>query len=137
MIAIGRIDDDSDTLLDAIPFVDVETVHEMLGNDEPNIDKKNGNYQNAFMITTIDGGHNSGRTYYFQTTTAESYVQLTRHLVINAKEARKRAEFKTRFAKSQYRMRKVYNSSIFQNFSALLIVVVSLVCLNLFVRLMT
>jgi hypothetical protein len=137
LIAIGRIDDDSDTLLDAIPFVDVETVHEMLGNDEPNIDKKNGNYQNAFMITTIDGGHNSGRTYYFQTTTAESYVQLTRHLVINAKEARKRAEFKTRFAKSQYRMRKVYNSSIFQNFSALLIVVVSLVCLNLFVRLMT
>ncbi len=125
MIAIGRINDDTDTLLDAIPFEDVETVHEMLGNDEPNIDNKKGNHLNAFMVTTIDGGHNSGRTYYFQATSAESYAELTRHLLSNAKEAKKRAQFKTRFAKSQYRMQKLFNSLIFQNFSALLIVVVS------------
>jgi hypothetical protein len=125
MIAIGRINDDADTLLDAIPFEDVETVHEMLGNDEPNIENKKGNYLNAFMVTTIDGGYNSGRTYYFQTNSAESYAELTQHLISNAKEARKRAQFKTSFAKSQYRMRKLYNSLIFQYFSALLIVVVS------------
>jgi hypothetical protein len=125
LIAIGRINDEADTLLDAIPFEDVETVHEMIGNNEPNIDNKKSNFSNAFMVTTVDGGHNSGRTYYFQATSAESYAELTRHLTANAKEARKRAEFKTRFAKCQYRMRKIYNSSIFQNFSALLIVVVS------------
>jgi hypothetical protein len=123
-IAIGRLDDDSETLLDEIPFADVITVREMVLMEEERLDKDNGHLTNAFMITTVTGGHNSGRTYYFQASTPDSYFQLTGQLLANAKAARKRAEFNTRFTKSQYNMRLMFNSRIFQYFSALLIVMV-------------
>ncbi len=125
MIAIGQVNDDSETLLDEIPFVDVDSVHDMVGLDEE-LETNNSNSSNlhAFMVTTVPDGHNSGRTYYFQTSSADSFSELTRHLLLNAKEARKRASYNTRFAKSQYNMRKLYNSWIFQHFSALLIVMV-------------
>ncbi len=100
------------------------TVREMVGMDEERLDKDNGYLMNAFMITTVPGGHNSGRTYYFQASSPDSYFQLTRHLLANTKAARKRAEFNTRFTKSQYNMRKLFNSRIFKYFSALLIVLV-------------
>ncbi len=123
-IAIGRPNADSETLLDEIPFADVSTVRDMLGTEGQGLDKDNGHLMNAFMITTVPGGHNSGRTYYFQASSSDSYLQLTRHLLSNAKAARERAEFNTRFTKSQYNMRKIFNSGIFQSFSALLIVMV-------------
>ncbi len=124
-IAIGRANDDSETLLDEIPFVDVSTVRDMVGMEEERLDKDDGHLMNAFMVTTVPGGHNSGRTYYFQAASPDSYFQVTRHLLANAKAARKRAEFNTQFTKSQYNMRKMFNSRIFQYFSALLIVLVS------------
>jgi hypothetical protein len=123
-IAIGRPNDDSETLLDEIPLADVLAVREMVGMGEDMLDKDNGHLTNAFMITTVTGGHNSGRTYYFQASSPDAYFQLTRHLLANAKAARKRAEFNTRFTKSQYNMRVMFNSRIFQYFSALLIVMV-------------
>ncbi len=125
MIAIGRPDDVSETLLDAIPFVDVDSIREMVGMGEDSLEKDNRNFQNAFMVTTVPGGQNSGRTYYFQASSADSYAQITRHLISNAEEARKRAEFNTRFAKSQYAMRKLFRSKAFQYFSALLIIMVN------------
>ena len=114
IIAVGRIDDDSETLLDAIPFVDVESVREFHGTDEAHLEKGSKDCLNAFMITTVPGGHNSGRTYYFQTNSSESYDVITRHLQSNAKTARKQAEFKTRFTKSQYQMRKYPTISWYQ-----------------------
>ncbi len=126
LIAIGRMDDDSETLLDAIPLADVDSVREMLAMDDAQLEKENGNYLNAFMITTVPDGHNSGRTYYIQTSTSEAYTMLTRRLQANAKQAHKLAEFNTRFSKSQYRLRKIFQSAPFQFLSALLIVVVSL-----------
>jgi hypothetical protein len=126
MIAIGRPDDASETLLDAIPFVDVDSVREMVGMGEESLDKDSRHFQNAFMVTTIPGGQNSGRTYYFQTASADSYSQVTRHLLANSSEARKRAEFNTRFTKSQYKMRILFNSRSFQYFSALLIIMVTI-----------
>ncbi len=125
IIAIGRPNDASETLLDAIPFVDVDSVLEMVGMGEDSLEKDNSNFQHAFMVTTVPGGQNSGRTYYFQTSSADSYSQVTRHLLANAQEARKRAEFNTRFAKSQYAMRILFNSKAFQYFSALLIMMVA------------
>ena len=125
MIAISRVDDESETLLDAIPLVDVDAVKEMLAGDEAQLGKDRGMFLNAFMITTVPGGHNSGRTYYLQTDTAESYSTLTRHVMHCAKEARKRSEFNTRFRKSQYVLRKFFNSPGVQYFSAFLIILVS------------
>ena len=118
------MDDGSETLLDAIPFVDVESVHEFLGTDEAHLEKGSKEFLHAFLISTVPGGHNSGRTYYFQADSAESYSQITQHLVAHAKAAREQAELRTRFTKSQYQMRKIFNSILFQRFSALLIVLV-------------
>ncbi len=96
----------------------------MLARDDVQIDKDSGDYLNALMITTVPDGHNSGRTYYLQTSSSESYSALTRRLQVNTKEARKRAEFNTRFSKSQYRLRKIFHSAPFQFLSALLIILV-------------
>ncbi len=111
-------------MLDAIPLEDVEAVREMLAMDDAQLDKDSGDYFNAFMITTVPDGHNSGRTYYVQTSTSESYTALTRKLQANTKHARVRAKFNTRFSKSQYRLRKIFNSGAFQFLSALLIILV-------------
>jgi hypothetical protein len=124
MIAIGRANDESETLLDAIPFVEIDSVREMLGDDSSNLDRKSGKFLNAFMMTTVSDGHNCGRTYYLQAASPEMYTEVVQHLNRNKKEAWKRAEFNTRFAKSQYWVRKIFRSRIFQNFAALLITLV-------------
>ena len=66
------------------------------------------------MISTVPGGHNSGRTYYFQADSAESYSQITQHLVAHAKAAKEHAELRTRFTKSQYQMRNSLNNFCYQ-----------------------
>ncbi len=124
MIAVGRSSDESETLLDAIPFVDIESIRDMLGDDNANLEKKSGTFLNSLIITTVPGGHNSGRTYYLQASSPELHAEVAQILIRNRKEARKRAEFNTRFAKSQYWVRKIFNSRIFQNLSALLIILV-------------
>ena len=124
LIAVGRAIDESETLLDAIPFVDIDSIRDMLGDDNANLEKKNGMVLNSLIITTVPGGHNSGRTYYVQASSPELHAKVSKLLIRNQKEARKRAEFNTRFAKSQYMVRKLYNSRIFQNLSALLIILV-------------
>jgi hypothetical protein len=124
VIAIGRANDESETLLDAIPFIDIESIRDMLRDDHENLDNNTGKFLNAFIITTVPEGHNCGRTYYLQTASPEMYAEVTHHLIHNRKEAKKLAEFNTRFAKSQYRVRKIFKSRIFQNFAAFLITLV-------------
>ncbi len=128
VIAVGRASDESETLLDAIPFVDIESIRDMLADDNANLEKKNGTVLNSLIITTVPGGHNSGRTYYIQASSPELHEKVSKLLTSYRKEARKRAEFNTRFAKSQYRIRKIFKSRIFQNLSALLIILVREVC---------
>jgi hypothetical protein len=124
VIAVGRASDESETLLDAIPFVDIESIRDMLGDDNANLEKKSGTALNSLMITTIPGGHNSGRTYYLQASSPELHARVAQLLISNRKEAKIRAEFNTRFAKTQYWVREIFNSRIFQNLSALLIILV-------------
>ena len=126
IIAIGRVDDGTETVVDAIPFADIVSVREMLGEDESRIESDQGKFINAFLITTVSDGYNSGRTYYFQTSSKGEYNNLTRHLHRNTKAARKQAEFNTRFTRSQYVLRKFFNSWMFQYFSAFLIILVLL-----------
>ena len=124
LIAIGRANDESETLLDAIPIIDIDSIAEMGGDESANLDKHSGKFLNAFMITTVPGGHNCGRTYHLQAASPEMYAKVIQHLVRNKKEAIKRALFNTRFTKSQYWVRKIFRSRIFQNFAALLITLV-------------
>lgn len=123
-MAIARIDDGSETLLDAIPLLDVESIRDMEAVSDSELIKDKSMTQNAIMINTVPGGYNSGRTYYLQAESHDSCEMLARLLRSLAKEARQRAEFNTRFTKSQYRLRKIFRSSILQYFSALLIILV-------------
>ncbi len=124
MIAVGRLNDESETLLDKIPLVDIESIRNMLADDNIELERKSGGFQNSIIITTVPGGHNSGRTYYMQASSPELNEKVSSHLIRISKEAKKRAKFNTRFAKSQYRAKKIYNSLIFQNLSAILIILV-------------
>ncbi len=124
MIAVGRASDESETLLDTIPLVDIESIRDMIAGDNANLEKENKTVLNSFIITTIPGGHNSGRTYYFQAASPESQQTVSRLLIKSIKEAKIRAEFHTRYAKSQYIMRTIFNSQVVQNVSALLIILV-------------
>jgi hypothetical protein len=102
----------------------MESIRDMLGDDNANLEKKSGTHLNSLIITTVPGGHNSGRTYYLQAPTPELHEKVARLLISNRNEAKIRAEFNTRFAKSQYWVKQVFSSRIFQNLSALLIILV-------------
>ena len=78
------------------------------------------------MINTIAEGHNSGRTYYLQASSKEHCLQLVKFIQSLSKRARERAEARTRFAKLQLRLRKVFDSHFFQSTSATLIIAVSI-----------
>ena len=62
-----------------------------------------------------------GRTYYLQVSSAEECNRVVEELRRLAKTARKESEAKTRFRRSQDRMRRVLESSVFQKFSAFII----------------
>jgi hypothetical protein len=91
-------------------------------------------FLNAFMITTIEGGHNSGRIYYLQASSKDQCNELVKSLKTLAKRASERANAQTRFAKVQLMVRKAFNSYWFQTTSAGLIILVMLMFLNLVVR---
>ncbi len=124
VIAIGRPNNESETLLDAIPFIDIDTISAIHGDDGANLDTHSGKFLNSLIITTVPEGHNCGRTYYLQFQSPERCAEITQHLIRNRKEAIKRARFNTRFTKSQYWVRKIFMSRIFQNFAAFLITLV-------------
>ena len=126
MIAVGRASDESETLLDTIPLVDIESIRDMIAGDNAELEKESKTVQNSLIITTVPGGHNAGRTYYIQASSPELAATVSRLLIKTSKEAKNRAEFQTRYAKSQYITRKIFNSHVVQNFSACLIILVLL-----------
>ena len=75
----------------------------------------------ALQIATTSEGHNSGRSYYLQASSQEELGRLKFQLQVNAKAARKRAQARTVFRHWQYRVRKIYESPIFQALVALFI----------------
>ena len=77
----------------------------------------------SFRITTQEGGHNSGRTYYLRIRVgAEKLIADIRRL---SKTSRKRAEARTLLQRAQQRLRKLYESNPVQAVSVLLIGLVS------------
>ena len=107
-------------------MVDINSIRDMIAGDNANLEKGSNTVMNSFIITTVPGGHNSGRTYYIQAPSPEVQGTVSRLLIKKTKEAKMRAEFQTRYAKSQYITRKIFNSQIVQNLSALLIILVVL-----------
>ncbi len=88
---------------------------------------------NAFQIATDTNGYNSGRSYYLQTASANQKQEIIAHLKTLATSARKKAEVKSLFRKTQDRVRAWYISRPFQSGAALLIVAVQS---SLFIRIL-
>jgi hypothetical protein len=80
--------------------------------------------QNALTIETVDGGHNSGRTYTLRAPSHERCRELVASLAARAAAARAAAYARTRFRRGQERIRRVYVSKPFQFSVAILIVMV-------------
>ena len=110
----------NDLMIDHIPLAEIESVRAMDALEGQDIDRNK--FSNALMITTIPQGHNSGRTYYLQAESAPLCTELVAQLAKVSRSARKRAEAKTQFAKSQFKVREIFESPPFQLVSALLII---------------
>ena len=97
------------------------------------VSSKRGNthpLDNTIQIKTIADGHNSGRSYYICLQSEDAYIQMMAEVTRLAKAARKKAQARSRFEKAQMKVRKVYNSNVFQKATAGLIVAVSLMKLS-------
>ena len=84
---------------------------------------------NLLQIKTLSEGVNSGRTYYITTRSspdaADSRQSLVKQLSAHARIARRKAEAKSRFQRSQDKVKAVQSSRLFQLSMAALIIAVS------------
>jgi hypothetical protein len=76
------------------------------------------------MIETHTEGYNSGRIYYLQAESRAICQKLISKLRLYCAAARERANAQTTLAQAQQHVRKLYQSKIFQNIVAILIIAV-------------
>ena len=81
-------------------------------------------FRNSFQIRTLVNGYNSGRAYYLKASNEQECANLINTLTASTLAAKKAKEAKTRFEKSQERVRVVYRSGICQGITATMIVAV-------------
>ena len=81
-------------------------------------------FVNAFQVATVQGGYNSGRSYYLQADSGQVKQRLIAQLTDLARAARKRAEETTWLRRIQERVRAVYVHRVFQSAAAFLILAV-------------
>ncbi len=82
---------------------------------------------NIVQISTLEQGFNSGRTYYLKAESKEECDSISAELGCKACSARRKAEGKSRFIRSQDSVRKFYSSKPFQILSAVLIITVRII----------
>ncbi len=153
MIVFAKVLDDcsEEQVIDAIPLFEVEDIScEQRGSDSGNMDDAQGHkksdlekrsmqrakstmmigdsnnvkFKNSFKIRTLIDGYNSGRTYYLKASSDEKCADIVKQLSQSAKAAKKAKEAKTRFERSQERVRDIYHSAPCQSFVACMIVAV-------------
>jgi hypothetical protein len=151
VVSFALVNDDNE--IDRIPLCEVSCVDEMIGTEELEEEDRDRRISterkcshnskgrieggvgsdrnitssligNAFQIATDTNGYNSGRSYYLQAASASQKQEIIAHLQVFAKSARKRAEVKSYFRKTQDRVQMFYISRQFQTTAALLIVAV-------------
>jgi hypothetical protein len=130
VIAFAKVGEQ--TLLDAIPLAEVTSIEPMLNSEQNSTEKSTSEStfevavenSNAMQIRTIKNGHNAGRKYYLQASSAQELDDLVSELRLLTKSATERAEASSKWNKLQERVRLVYNSSWFQGVAALLIIAV-------------
>ena len=118
------------TLLDAIPLAEVTGIEpmqisEIMENSEAgNKFEVSVENSNAMQIRTKHGGHNAGRKYYLQASSAQELADILSELRLLTQSAVERAEVNSKWSKLQERVRLVYNSRWFQGMAAFLIIAV-------------
>ncbi len=109
-------------MIDQIPLAEILHIREMKNADEEDPETKQGN---ELLIETHPDGYNSGRTYYLQAESELLCRNLVKSLSLYSAAAHERAQAKSTFAMTQRRVDRVYRSSPFQGFFAVLIIAVS------------
>jgi hypothetical protein len=94
------------------------------GNVEQRAENTSQLFVNAFQISTIPDGYNSGRSYYLQADSSHLKQHAIAQLRSLASSARKKAEARSYFRKTQDYVRAVYTARPFQIGASLLIVAV-------------
>ena len=106
-----------DLILDRIPLAEITIIEEMIyKNDEVNENhkisledfEKEQKFACAFQIHTIKDGFNSGRTYCLKTSSDDETQRIVAELTKSSAVAREKAEAKSRFTRSQDRVRSVF-----------------------------
>lgn len=111
---------DEEAQIDHIPFAEITNIKEMLDAGE-DTGEDEGMYAHVMQIATRDEGYNSGRIYYLSTSSKDELDQLMKELRAKAKYARRNAEARTGFQRLQLKVRRRYESGIFQGLMAILI----------------
>jgi hypothetical protein len=128
MMYFAQVNDD--VILDQIPLSEIKAVKEMVVEDDSS---KVETKELELMIETSSDGYNSGRTYYLQAETKVSRQDILKKISHYSTKAYEKAHAQSVLRRAQLRVRKVYQSSLFQRFAAFLIVsVCSLTCVFLF-----
>jgi hypothetical protein len=70
-------------------------------------------------------GYNMGRKYFLRAETREDIEAIARELTMGVEEAKRRADKRTWFEKSQARVKALYDSSIYLNSVSLLLILVT------------
>ena len=131
-MAFAQIDED--IMIDHIPLSEIDSVQMMeteseefknLSNSPTDLPQQHPADGCSFSIKCVQDGYNKGRLYYFCSETPQSAAALVKKLKQAALSAKFRAQAHTRFAKSQYFVRKIYTSNPFHYTSATLIIGVS------------
>ncbi len=138
VIVFSKVEDTAEeNVIDAIPMFEIDFICTAQGDDDSCQDetsKKSDNrkeadsqrqkFRNSFQIRTFAEGYNSGRAYYLKASSEQECDNLLNKLSSLALAAKKAKDAKTRFEKSQERVRVVYRSNICQGFTAIMIVAV-------------
>jgi hypothetical protein len=120
-----------ETLIDVIPLVEVTKVEAVGQNSETDRPQAflteletSLDLTNTILIRTRAGGYNAGRNYFIRAGSANECTDIIQEMKINTNLSVQKEKARNKFKHRRTQIRKVYESSIFQGFAALLIVAV-------------
>jgi hypothetical protein len=128
-----------DVVIDVIPIIEIAEVSEVFDEDENNErptasrkERRDGRFEkvskfaNSLQIVTCPGGYNSGRTYVLQASSAELCATMIQDLTELSRISKKLALRRSKFQKTQARVKRVFLSNAFHILMSVMILVVCL-----------
>ena len=126
-----------DVVIDVIPIIEIVEVAEVFDDDEnrkrpaeSRRERREGRFDsvskfaNSLQIVTCPGGFNSGRKYVLQASSAEVCSTMIQDLTELTRVSQKLAERRSKFQKSQARVKRVFLSNGFHIFMSCMILAV-------------